>query len=189
MQAPPHKDNRAIDSLLLHVAQGDQKAFERLYQATSPYIYGVLLRMFRQEAAAEDALQEAFLRIWENAGTYNPSQGKPLTWMTSIARYHALDVLRSNKSSISRDSAYSRLEEQPALSVLSTLETETGDSQILSICLKRIEPEARDCLIDAYCGGYTHQELSEKKGRPLGTVKSWIKRALQSLRECVDELS
>lgn len=95
--------DKNLAQLLARVAQSDQAAFKSLYLIASPIIYGVLLRMFKVESLAEDALQETFLKIWERADRYDPDQGRPLTWMTSIARYHALDVLRSRQSSVARD--------------------------------------------------------------------------------------
>jgi RNA polymerase sigma-70 factor (ECF subfamily) len=177
-----------LTQLLLRVAGADQAAFNRLYTSASPAIYGVLMRMFDNSAAAEDALQEAFVRIWQKAATYDSSQGKPLTWMTSIARYHALDVLRSQSSRVSRDQNFAT-EAERARDTLQGLQDQVDDSQLLSICLERLEPEARDCVVHAYCGGYSHQELCDLTGRALGTIKSWIRRSLNSLRECVDELA
>ena len=182
------KRDSELTQLLLRVASADQEAFNRLYTSASPTIYGVLMRMFDDTAAAEDALQEAFVRIWQKASTYDNSQGKPLTWMTSIARYHALDVLRSSSSRVSRDQHFATEAERTRDS-LQSLQEQIDDSQLLSVCLERLEPEARDCVIHAYCGGYSHQELCELTGRALGTIKSWIRRSLSLLRECVDELA
>jgi RNA polymerase sigma-70 factor (ECF subfamily) len=108
--------------------------------------------------------------------------------MTSIARYHALDVLRSQSSRVSRDQNFAT-EAERARDTLQGLQDQVDDSQLLSICLERLEPEARDCVVHAYCGGYSHQELCDLTGRALGTIKSWIRRSLNSLRECVDELA
>jgi len=174
--------------LLLRVAKADQTAFSRLYASASPTIFGVLVRMFDDHAAAEDALQEAFVRIWHKASSYDSMQGKPLTWMTSIARYHALDVLRSRSAQVLRDQSFAT-EAERAHDSLQTLQEQVDDGQLLSICLERLEPEARDCVVYAYCGGYSHQELCDLTGRALGTIKSWIRRSLNSLRECVDELA
>lgn len=176
-----------LAELLARVAHSDQAAFQSVYQLASPIVYGVLLRMFKYESHADDALQETFLKIWEKAASYDQSQGKPLTWMTSIARYHALDVLRSRQSRLSRDTEYAA-EHQQVMETTQNLYSQVDDGQLLSICLERLEPEARDCVIHAYCGGYTHDEISVLTGRALGTVKSWIKRSLKSLRECIDEL-
>jgi RNA polymerase sigma-70 factor (ECF subfamily) len=177
-----------LAQLLLRVSASDQLAFRKLYEIASPTIYGVLLRMFNDRFAAEDALQETFVKIWARAERYDQNQGKPLTWMTSIARYHALDVLRAQSARITRDSEFAK-ESARHRDTLQALQDQVHDGQLLSICLDRLEPEIRDCVVHAYCGGYSHQELSELMGRALGTIKSWIKRSLKSLRECVDELS
>ena len=175
-------------SLLSGIADSNHIAFQRLYHLASPTVYGVLLRMLKINESAEDALQETFLRVWNKAASYDQNQGKPLTWIISIARYHALDVLRSKNASILRDDHYVS-EHALTDSTLQNLSDQVGDGQLLAICLDRLEPEARDCVVNAYCGGYTHRELSDMTGRALGTVKSWIKRSLSALRECVDELS
>lgn len=177
-----------LASLLTGVADHNEIAFQRLYHLASPIVYGVLLRVLKIDESAEDALQETFLKVWNKAATYDQNQGKPLTWITSIARYHALDVLRSKNASVLRDDHYAS-EHALTHHTLQNLSDQVGDGQLLAICLDRLEPEARDCVVNAYCGGYTHQELSDMTGRALGTVKSWIKRSLTALRECVDELS
>ncbi|OED43494.1 hypothetical protein AB833_03615 [Chromatiales bacterium (ex Bugula neritina AB1)] len=175
--------------LLEQVGRGDTAAFRALYNQTSGQLFAVLLRILKQESLAEDALQESFMRVWNSASRYSEELGRPLTWMTSIARYHALDVLRANNASARRDSHYAaetdRLQELNQRSILLELE----HTDVLSRCLDRIDEDARNCVIRAYCEGYTHEELSNLNGTPLGTVKSWIRRALLSLRGCIDELS
>lgn len=180
-------DNQNLGEILALVAKHDQNAFQRLYRETSGHLYGVLLRMLKHEELAEDVLQETFVKIWRSAHAFSAGKGRPLTWMTSIARHHALDVLRSNTAALRRDSDYAF--ETDAQSGTSRIEEHLIDSQLLAICLQRIEEPARDCVIKAYCEGYTHSELSRHSGAAPGTVKSWIRRALEKLRECVNELS
>jgi RNA polymerase sigma-70 factor (ECF subfamily) len=187
MQANFTQDRELIE-LLAEVARSDRRAFHALYQKTAPQIYAVLLRMFQTDAEAEDALQETFVKIWKSAANYEPQQGRPLSWMISIARYHALDVLRSQGSRGKRDRDYASHHDRSD-DIFYSLDAQVADDQLLSICLERLEPGARECLVNAYCAGYTHQELSDNTGVALGTVKSWIKRSLRALRECINELS
>ncbi len=178
-----------LAEIIALVGSKNQAAFQRLYLQTSAHLFGVLLRILKHEPAAEDALQETFMKIWRSADSYNPSLGRPFTWMTSIARYHALDVLRSTNASRARDVNYTVDTERLAEFPQQDNRIDIADAQLLSICLDRIDPRARQCVIEAYCEGYTHEELSLRRDTPLGTVKSWIRRALSTLKECIDDLS
>ena len=191
MQTPGTESSKVADSrsvelseLLILVAHKDRVALQRLYRKTSAHLFGVLLRILGNKASAEDALQETYLKIWNKAGSYNEPSGRPITWMTSIARYHALDTLRSEKASRNRDSLYAVENEAEAL-----VDIDIGANDVLNKCLHREDPAISQLLMQAYCEGYTHEELSHKAGKPLGTVKSWIRRALLSLKECINELS
>ncbi len=181
--------NERLILLLRQCALQQEAAFQLLYKETSSHLFAVLLRILKVETIAEDALQDTYLKIWTKAGTYDADQGKPLTWMTSVARYQALDVLRSARNRTDRelhmdlDLAFASIEN------LGSVERDVGDSQLLSICLGRLKEDTQQCVVKAYCEGYSHEELSDYIGAPLGTVKSWIRRALLSLRECIDELS
>lgn len=188
-------ENSGIDSgstqlveLLALVAIKDQLALQQLYRLTSAHLFGILLRILKSNAAAEDALQDIYIKIWSKAASYRETTGLPMTWMTSIARYHALDIIRSNHSTRQRDSRYAVDNEISSMHMI-TPEIEHINSELLSTCLGRLEPHVQELVIDAYCGGYTHEELSDRTSNPLGTVKSWIRRALSSLKECIDELS
>ncbi len=164
-------------------------ALQHLYRLTSAHLFGLLLRMLRNGPTAEDALQDTFIKIWNKADSYRESEGLPMTWMTSIARYHALDLIRADKSARQRDARYSLDETENPGTAMISLEHDVMNSQLMTRCLQRLEPNARDLVIDAYCCGYTQAELSQKSNTPLGTVKSWIRRSLKSLKECIDELS
>lgn len=162
---------------------------QRLYRNTSSQLFAVLLRMLKSNGAAEDALQETYIKIWNRADTYNRELGRPITWMTSIARYHALDMLRSGTATRERESNYAFSTGALDVDWHHNPENDWGNTDILNHCLGRIEPEAREMIIGAYCEGYTHSELSRRTDTAIGTVKSWIRRSLISLKECVDELS
>jgi len=163
----------------------DRKAFASLYAATSPRVFGFLINMVRDRQVAEEILQEAYLQVWEKAGVYSPERGQPLTWIVNVARYRALDFLR-------RQSTRTRYEEQYALDAdtVATLDGETpAEGSALNVCLDRLQGPARESVVKAYCEGYTHEELSTVMGRPIGTVKSWIRRSIKRLKECLHELS
>lgn len=186
-------DAEALRRLLAATATGDAAAFRRLYEATSAHLYGLLLRMLKRRDWAEEALQDCYLKIWHRADSYMPDKGQPLTWLLSVARYRALDLLRVQRPEV----ALPGDEQEPALPPLAladgaaaadpyarTLERE-GLAR-LQRCLDGLDGEQRRSLLLAYYEGYTHAELAQRLQAPLGTVKSWVRRGLLRLRECLD---
>ena len=167
----------------------DQAALEELYKLTSAQLYGVLLRILKIEGIAEDALQETYIKIWNKAATYQLSRGTPMPWMYSIARHQALDILRRRSVREDQESGHlvALIDATPHTD--KPVEDMAADAQALLLCLQRLKPEVQDCLVKAYCEGYSHNELSAAQAAPLGTIKSWIRRGLLSLRECLDEIS
>lgn len=172
---------------LAAAAQGDQQAFANLYESCSPQLYALLLRMLKRRDWAEDALQEAFINIWQNAGTYTPERGAPLTWLMSIARYRALDALRRRRPEVS-------ISDEPQAGFYGLAagvqdpdvrSEELEALRALQTCLEELQDMQRECVLLAYYEGYTHSELAERLEAPLGTVKSWVRRGLQRLRECL----
>ena len=193
--APPesledeHARRERLSALLALCAQRQESAFEELYGLCSAQLYGVLLRILKIEAIAEEALQESFVKIWEKADSYVPEVGAPMTWMASIARHQALDVLRrrGRREDLESGDLISLIDATP--DAAKPVHEMSADAQLLLRCLERLPEAARDCIVQAYCEGYSHEELSAARGTPLGTIKSWIRRGLVSLRRCVDELS
>ncbi len=185
-------DNTRVErlrELIGECAIGNQQAFETLYQLTSAQLFGILTRMLPSKAIAEEVLQESYIKIWENVDSYNAALGNPLTWMISISRNKAVDTLRKRniRENQELDSDYSG--EDYIGSLLGQDEQSIADVQILSLCLERLEAGPRNCIIKAYCEGYSHEDLSNNLDTPLGTVKSWIRRGLSALKRCVNELS
>lgn len=175
--------------LIQACAAGDQDAFKQLYESSSAQLLGVLIRMLPSKAIAEEVLQETYIKIWDNLDSYNAELGNPTTWMISIGRNCAIDTIRKRniREHNEIDNDYSDDIDTGAL--LGQTEQSIEDIQILSLCLERLEAEPRDCIIKAYCAGYSHEELSQTLQTPLGTIKSWIRRGLMALRGCIDELS
>lgn len=148
---------------------------------------GVALRIVRDRALAEDIVHDAFLKIWTGAASFDASRGSARGWMFSVTRHLALNKVRNVAREVQVDDD-SESHEQ------ATLEgwQETGDAFDWRVnpgrvqsCLEQLEPVRRNCLFHAYVDGYSHQEISQKVGAPLGTVKAWIKRSLKTLRECM----
>lgn len=184
-------DVQQLTRLLHATAAGDQRAFAELYRATSAHLYGVLVRMLRRRDWAEEALQDCFIKIWQKAETYDGDKGAPLTWLLTVARYRALDLLRMKRPEVEmpeEDDAHPL----PPMSLADDSQdpmARADESQGIARmrgCLQVLAPEQRDAVMLAYYEGYTHQELAQRLNSPLGTVKSWVRRGLARLRECLD---
>lgn len=174
--------------LLAQTAQGDTEAFEKLYRECSAPLYRVILRMLRIEAPAQEVLQETFVKIWSNSDRYDPSKAKPMVWMTRIAKNHAIDTLRHQQIRVDLELDDSNM----VLDMLqenqfSSYPTQLEHTNALLMCLDQLKEKPRYCVIRAYCEGYSHEELSSLTGSPIGTVKSWIRRSLESLKRCLNE--
>lgn len=181
----PATEDAALKSLLLAVAARDREAFRKLYEASSPKLFGTVLRIVRSRAIAEDVLQDVFLRIWQNASSYVPETAPAGVWMNSIARNRSIDVLRQRSfvqvSAVS-DTAdwFERVAEDR------DREGDMIDNASLRRCLEGIEPQARSCVLLAYYEGFSREELAQRFGRPVNTIKTWLHRSLGTLRACLD---
>lgn len=182
-------DAASLQRLLTDTSQGDQRAFRELYEATSSHLYGVLVRILQRRDWAEEALQDCYLRVWRKADSYAPDKGAPLTWLMTIARYRALDLLRAKRPEIEMPDE----DDAPPMSFAAdnSLDPETRAVEYeglgqLSDCLQHLGAEQRQSVLLAYYEGYTHAELAKTLKAPLGTVKSWVRRGLLQLRECLD---
>lgn len=175
---------------LAATARGDQQAFQQLYESTSSQLYALLLRILRNPERAQDALQDAYVRVWQKAGTYSPERGAPLTWLLSVARYRALDMLRRKRPEVTMpedpDMIARLLEDEHSLSPVEENENRQALDAVRA-CLGTLQTQQRDSVLLSYYEGLTHQELSERMDAPLGTVKSWIRRGLMRLRDCLSE--
>ena len=164
-------------SLIAAVAKGDEAAFERLYVATRAKLYGVVLRILRRQDLAEEVIQETYVRIWNSAGQFNPSLSSPITWMVSIARNRAIDIVRK-KSEVS-------IEEEPqAMEVaadspdpLARREMSEELKRLLE-CIGRLEPDRQRLVLLAYYNGWSREQLAEKFAAPVNTVKTWLRRSM-----------
>ena len=178
-------DAVVLGDLLQRVAAGDRDAFQALYQEQSPRLYGVALRITRHSAQAADAVHDAFLQVWRNAGRFDIARGNPEAWLLSLARYRALDIARRGGRELPGDDLPDRADEDP--DPLARLES-ARDATALHRCLEGLDVERRRLVALAFVEGLTHVELAERVAMPLGTVKSWIRRSLQTLRACLEGL-
>lgn len=160
-------------ALLQRTAQGDLDAFHQLYAVTQRRLYAIILRILRDHALAEDALQEVFLKIWRRAGRYNADAGAPMVWMAVIARNTALDFVRASKPAIDFLGFVPELE--------SVAMTEPTDLN-LEKALKKLPVEQASAIVLMHTYGFSHSELADHMKVPLGTAKSWVRRGTETLR-------
>ena len=181
----------ALADLLARVAIGDQRAFAELYRLTSPHLYAVAVRIVRNGAIAEEILQEAFVSIWHHAGTYDMAKSQPITWLTSVVRNRCLDRLRrrelDTESLTHADDDDARAWEPPAEGPTPiAMLVASADARALRGCIDALDSGPRQAIALAFFHGMSHAELSAHLREPLGTVKSWVRRALATLRRCLD---
>jgi RNA polymerase sigma-70 factor, ECF subfamily len=169
-----------LEALLLRVAKGDRAAFRNLYAATSSRLFAICLALLRDRGRAEEALQEAYTRIWERAASYDAEKGAALAWMMVVTRRIALNELRR------RDNAHSSLDDETAPEIAADLPEGDPLAKIrLMGCLDKLGSERRQWVLLAYIHGYSHEELAQRFERPLGTMKSALFRGLADLRKCI----
>ena len=174
--------------LLARCALKDRQAFEILYRQTSAQLFGLVVRIVRDQDRASDVLQQGYLRIWEHAGDYRPDKARPLTWMGAIVRNQAIDMIRRHAH---RPMATESVDDLHWLADDAPNPQEVADQvyqgQALHECLDQLEEKQRRALLLAYFNGMTHEELARYLDKPLGTVKSWVRRGLLRLKKCLDE--
>jgi len=173
--------------LLARCAAADSSALKRLYELVSPILFASLTRILRRRALAEEALQDVFVSIWQRAGQFSATRGRPMAWMMSIARYRAIDLLRHERHvpALIPDLP-ERLAAQPETESEERSPAWLPPSGLLEHCLNLLTERQKHCLELAFVGGNSHEDISRLTGSPLGTVKSWIRRGLQSLRQCLE---
>ena len=175
-------ETRTLAEHLQRTAAGDRAAFRQLYDATSPKLYGVVLRIIGNTAIAEEVVQDTYIKVWQNAERFSPDAGHPLAWLVTMARNRAIDRLRSERFDRFKDvGAENELERMPAPGG-----DDVGTRETLRVCLAELDDEARSCVMLAYCSGYSREELADRFRRPVGTIKTLLHRSIKVLRTCLD---
>ena len=183
--------------LLARSGLGDRAAFARLYQRTAGHLLAVVLRIQRDRALAEDLLQEVYVNVWKAAADFDAARAQPLTWLTRIARNKAIDSLRRQAAQPQLDSASADADDGDEAHdrVAATPDDGPGPLDLLSRasevreldqCLQHLSAPQRQSVALAFYDGLSHAEVAERLREPLGTVKSWVRRALQTLRGCLE---
>ena len=170
--------------LIAAVAKGDQSAFERLYEATRAKLFGVVLRILRRQDLAEEVIQEAYVKIWNSAGQFNPALSSPITWMVSVARNRAIDVVRKRGEA--------SIEEEPSAMDVAADSPDplarremTEELKRLLECIGRLEPDRQKLILLAYYNGWSREQLAAKFETPVNTIKTWLRRGMIEVRECL----
>lgn len=174
-----------ISTLIGRVSLKDRSAFSALYRATSPKLFAICMRILRDRNEAEEALQEIFVKIWQRADRYAAGETNPLAWLSAIARNHAIDVIRARKPAGNTiDEAYDLADPSPdpERSALNRAEGRRIDS-----CMELLEKDRADAVRRAYVEGLSYQELAELFNVPLNTMRTWLRRSLLKLRECMEQ--
>ena len=178
-------DQDELMGLLVAVAREDRQAFQRLYEKIAGRMFGLCLKLARQQDLAEEALQDAFVQIWHRASEYHNERGAPLSWMMTIARYRTLDLMRSRKSrATDGDGALESMADQREGPLDRSLRS--AGEQALTGCLDELSDAQRDSILLSYYRGLTHDELAVTLSSPIGSVKSWIRRGLMALKRCLE---
>jgi RNA polymerase sigma-70 factor (ECF subfamily) len=168
--------------LLSRTANGDKSAFRALYAEAGPKLFAICLRMMKNRDEAEDVFQEAFVKIWERSHQYDAAKGQALGWLATIARNCALDRLRKpGRRVLPFDEAVVEEIDAHVQGI-----DQTAEGRDLKRCLEALREDYRRVVVLAYVNGMTHEELAGQLDRPMGTIKSWVRRGLEQLKGCLE---
>ncbi len=173
-----------IEQMILQVGLGDRVAFRSLYQATSPKLFGICIRILKDRSEAEDALQEVYIKVWRAASKFASLDSSPISWLAAIARNHAIDIVRARRPDVVDIDATEELTdddldpEQRAIGM--------SEGRRIERCLDELEAARADAIRGAYIEGFSYQELSDRYDVPINTMRTWLRRGLAKLRECLE---
>lgn len=172
-----------VEALIARLPLGDRAAFAALYDMTSAKLFAVCLRVLKDRAAADDAMQETYIKVWHAAPRFVPGRGNAMSWLTTIARNSAIDRLRARRRGETGTEAAEALPAPgggPEAAAVARSEAER-----IMACLAELQPEHREAVVAVYLDGLSYADLAERQAMPLNTVRTWLRRSLQRLRECM----
>jgi RNA polymerase sigma-70 factor, ECF subfamily len=173
-----------ITKLIVRTSMKDRGAFDLLYRQTSAKLFGVCLRILRDRAEAEEALQEVYVKIWTKADRFAVSDLSPISWLVAIARNHAIDRIRARRvAAADLDEAADVADPRPGPEALAL----AGSERVrIFQCMETLEKDRADAVRGAYLTGESYAELAERFGVPLNTMRTWLRRSLLKLRDCLE---
>lgn len=175
--------NNELGRLISQVAMSDRQAFSALYGLTSPKLYGVCLRILRQQAQAEDALQDIFVKVWQRSPSFSAEKAAPMAWLVTIARNYCIDLLRARRPDpVDLDDASGLADDAPDPEAVAV---SANDGRRIDTCLQELEADRARAVVGAYVEGYSYQELAEQYDVPINTMRTWLRRSLMKLKECL----
>jgi RNA polymerase sigma-70 factor (ECF subfamily) len=187
MSQPPEQDDRAIElDLLARVAKRERAAFEQLYDRYKNILYATAMKFLKEDADAQDVVQDVFIQIWDKAKLYDPAKGKPLTWALTLTRNRSIDRIRAiqRRTRLRDDFGKETVVDESAGMREALSGVDAGEkSQILREAVGRLSPEQRKVIEMAYFRGFTQSEIADRLDEPLGTVKARARRGLMKLKE------
>ncbi len=172
---------RRLADALARAGRGSQSALAEVYQATSAKLF----RILGERGEAEDALQDIYLNVWRKAGSFDPERASPITWLAALARNRSIDRLRARGNHISEPVEAALHISDPAPDAATSLEAAESGAR-LSGCIGELEARKAEAIRTAFFEGSTYAELAVRSGVPLGTMKSWVRRGLHQLKECLE---
>ena len=173
-----------ITKLIVRTSMGDRAAFDLLYRSTSSKLFGVCLRVLNDRAEAEEALQEVYVKIWSRADRFAVSDLSPISWLVAVARNHAIDRIRARKAAtVDLDHAAEVTDPLPTPEQAAVAGSEAGD---LHRCLGELEADRAAAVRGAYLNGDTYADLAARFDVPLNTMRTWLRRSLMKLKDCLE---
>jgi RNA polymerase sigma-70 factor, ECF subfamily len=173
-----------ITKLIVRTSLKDRGAFDLLYRHTSAKLFGVCLRVLKDRAEAEEALQEVYVKIWTKADRFAVSDLSPISWLVAIARNHSIDRIRARRAaSADLDEAADIADPRPGPEALAL----AGSERVrIFQCMETLEKDRADAVRGAYLTGESYADLAERFGVPLNTMRTWLRRSLLKLRDCLE---
>lgn len=174
------------EAALAGCARGDKQALRRLYDQEGARLLGIALRIVRNRQTAEDVLQDAFVSIWSRAASFDAGRGAGRGWIYTVVRHRALDAIRDGAREVAvGDEALEWLDPRATDAGIDDAFELRQDLGRLRECLGQLDASKRNSILYAYLDGLSHSEIAERLQSPLGTVKAWIRRGLNALKECM----
>ncbi|MFN4153481.1 MAG: sigma-70 family RNA polymerase sigma factor [Paracoccaceae bacterium] len=171
--------------LLERISRQDRGAFRDLYHSAGPKLMGVLLRILGTRSEAEDALQEVFTRVWLRAGRFDPTRGAGMTWLVALSRNHAIDRIRARKPEQNDDDAAALIADTAPRA--ETRLIAKGEARRVADCFDTLEPARAAAVRGAYLDGLSYEALAARHEIPLNTMRTWLRRSLLKLKECLEQ--